>query len=164
MSTNPKTIDNLGLETSVRWATDQESKDTKIISESRSVPLKTEVAITEPFYSSQIEELFSYNKKNISFAKFQPPKGYHSHQLPLFTYQILPSIGTYEKQEANKEKMVQMKHEKEGKKKHKDQEDDQEDEIKLKEIDCVANMLDKLGILDKYLNVINARRQQYHKG
>jgi len=163
MTTNPKTIDNLGFEASVRWASDQDKTDTKIISESKSVPLKTQVATTEPFFSSQIEELFAFNKKNVSFAKFEAPKGYHSHQVPLFTFQLLPSMGTYEKQEANKEKIDAIKKDKEeSKKKKKNQQS--EEELKLEEIECVANMLDKIGVLDKYLSMINARRLQYHKG
>lgn len=176
MSSETKTIDNLGIETSIRWAKDQQSIDHKLIKESHSVPIHTQVTTTEPSYPSQIEELFAFNKKNSVFAKFKPPKGYHSHQLPIFTYQIVPSMGTYEKQEMNKEKIAAMKEEEKRKnkkkrvKKKKGQEKEEEifqkafESEELKEIEIVTKMLDRIGLLDKYLSMINSRKEQYHKG
>lgn len=174
MSTESKTIDNLGIETSVRWARDQQNIDPKLIRESHSVPIHTQVTTTEPSFSSQIEELFSFNKKNSAFAKFKPPKGFHSHQLAIFTYQIVPSMGSYEKQEMNKEKIAAMKEEEERKGKKKKQKGKKKKEEvftqmaaeseELKEIEVVTKMLEKIGMLDKYLSMINCRKEQYHKG
>jgi len=167
MSSESKTIDNLGLEASVRWAKDQGAIDPKLISESRSVPLHTQVSSTEPYFGSQLEDLFAYDKKNISFAKFTAPKGYHSHQRALFTFQIIPAMGTMEKQEVNLTKLSSLKDESEIEEREEEAGSQEEKEPKspeLKEIDTVEKMLKKIGLLDKYLNVINSRRQQFHKG
>lgn len=157
------TIDNLGIKASVRWAKDQGKIDPKFISESRSVPLHTQVSSTEPYFGSQLEDLFAYSKKNISFAKFVAPKGYHSHQRALFTFQIVPTMGTMEKQEVNLTKLSSLKHESEIEEKKETMEKEKQSP-ELKEIDLVEKMLKKIGLLDKYLNVINSRRQQFHKG
>ena len=160
MSSDAKTIDNLGVDLSVQYARSQQDVDVKLMRESRSVPIHTQVTTTEPSFPSHIEELFALNKKNISFARFKAPEGFHSHQLPIVTYQIVPSMGSFEKQEVNKEKVDAMKDE-EGKRDKKDEEAESEE---LKEIAIVTKMLDKMGLLDKYLGMINSRREQYHKG
>src|SRR5438477_4747452 len=103
MTTQPpsqttKTVDNLGFETSVRYARDRELSDPKMIIESRTVPLQTEVSTTEPFYYSKVEELLSFNRRNTPWAKFMPPKNYQSHQKNIFSFQLIPSMGSYEKQ------------------------------------------------------------------
>lgn len=168
MSTQPKTVDNLGVDLSAQYARGQKNIDPKLLRESRSVPIHTQVTTTEPSFQSHVEELLAFNKKNISFAKFNAPKGFHSHQMAIFTYQIVPSMGSFEKQEVNRDKLDAMKEEE---RKKEQQEDDDNEERKrelaseeLQEIAIVTKMLKKMGLLDKYLSMINSRREQYHKG
>jgi len=45
MTVKPRTIDNMGIDTSSRYARDKATLDTKLIEESRFIPSKTEVSV-----------------------------------------------------------------------------------------------------------------------
>lgn len=162
MTVKPRTIDNLGIETSSRYARDKAQLDTKLIEESRFIPLKTEVSVVRPYLPTEFEEYLIAGALTL-WASFEPPPEYYASSKPLFSYQLIPSLGGYEKQEADADKLEALedslnKSFKEGKR---DQQEQQEDEKERKKI---LGLLQVIGKLDRTLGLINSRRNQYQRG
>ncbi len=162
MTVKSRTIDNLGIETSSRYARDQAQLDTKLIDESRFIPLKTEVSVVKPYLPTEFEEYFSAGTLTL-WASFEPPPEYYTYAKPLFSYQLIPSLGSYEKQEADEDKLEALedtlnKSFQEGKR---DQQQQKEDERERK---TLLNLLKTIGKLDRTLGMINSRRNQYQRG
>jgi hypothetical protein len=168
----PRTIDNLGVDASTRYALDQQQLDRKILKEAKAVPAQAEVDVTSPSFASEFDLLFDADRRNAPWAKFCPPENYNEQRKRLFTYQIIPSLGSQEKYE-NQEKKILAKLKEESEKREKDQREkrrsarqstemEEEDEEKEKKI--LIKFLQNLAILDKCLGDISARRMQYQKG
>ncbi len=162
MTVKPRTIDNLGIETSSRYARDKAQLDTKLIEESRFIPLKAEVSVVKPYLPTEFEEYLMPGKLTL-WASFEPPPEYLSHTGTLFSYQLIPSLGNYEKQEADTDKLQALedtihKQFKEGKQ---DQQQNQEEE---KERKTILGLLQTIDKLDRALSLINSRRNQYQRG
>lgn len=162
MTVKPRTIDNLGIDTSSRYARDKAQLDTKIIEESRFIPLKTEVSVLKPYLPTEFEEYLMPGKLTL-WAAFEPPPEYFGVISSLFSYQLIPSLGGYEKQEADTDKLEALedtinKQFKEGKR---DQQEGQQEE---KERKTLLQMLQIIGKLDRTLSLINSRRNQYQRG
>ena len=169
----PRTIDNLGLDASNRYAADQQEFDHKILKESRVVPRQAEVDVTEPSYSSEFDLLFDIGKKNTPWAQFCMPKNYNEQRKRLFTYQIIPSLGPQDKTESQEKKILahlQEKAKQQDEKKDKNKKDspsweeNQEKEEQEKEQKILVQLLKNLLMLDKCMSDISARRMQYQKG
>jgi len=166
MTVKPRTIDNLGVESSIRYAKDQEALDTRLIQDSRFIPQKTEVSVFKPYVPAELEQYFAAGKV-ILWASFDPPPDYFLYGKPLFSYQLIPSLGGYEKQEADSDKLESLedalnkpfarKQSKEG-----DQQKEREEEEKERQI--LLALLKCIGALDKTLTLINSRRNQYQRG
>lgn len=162
MTVKPRTIDNLGIETSSRYARDKAQLDTKLIEESRFIPQKTEVSVVKPYLPTEFEEYLMPGKLTL-WAAFEPPPEYFGIGKSLFSYQIIPSLGGYEKQEADTDKLEALedtinKQFKEGKR---DQQEGQQEE---KERKTLLGLLQMIGKLDRTLTLINSRRNQYQRG
>src|ERR1700722_11811886 len=99
----PRTIDNLGIETSSRYAKDKSTLDTKLIEESRFLPQRTEVSVVKPYIATEFEEYLS--PQLTLWASFEPPPEYFVYGKPLFSYQLIPSLGGSEKQEADADRL-----------------------------------------------------------
>lgn len=168
----PRTIDNLGIDASTRYAVDQEVLDKKILKEARSIPRQAEVDVTSPFFASEFDLLFDGSKKNTSWAMFSMPKHYGEQRKRLFTYQIIPSLGTQEKTENQEKKILTQLKEKtdeqnqERKKKQNNStwEEEIEQDEQEKEQKVLLALLKNLLFLDKCMMDITARRMQYQKG
>lgn len=161
MTVKSRTIDNLGIETSSRYARDKANLDTKLIEESRFIPQKTEVSVVKPYIPTELEEYLAPGKLTL-WASFAPPPDYFAYAKPLFSYQLIPSLGGYEKQEADEDKLEALedtlnKSFKEGK----GQQDQHEEERERK---TLLGLLKTIGKLDRALTLINARRNQYQRG
>ena len=159
MTVKPRTIDNMGIETSSRYARDKAALDTKLIEDSRFVPLKTEVSVVKPYLPTEFEEYLGPNRLTL-WASFSPPPDYLAYAKPLFSYQLIPSLGGYEKQEADTDKLEALedalnKPFKQG------QQEQQEEERERK---TLVNLLQTIGKLDRTLSLINSRRTQYQRG
>lgn len=162
MSVKPRTIDNLGIETSSRYARDQTTLDTKLIEESRFIPQKAEAAVLKPYISSDFEEYLMPGKL-VLWASFEPPPEGFMGTKPLFSYQLIPSLGGYEKQEEDTSRLEALedtihKQFKEGKR---DQQEGREEE---KERKVLLGLLQTIEKLDRTLSLINSRRNQYQRG
>lgn len=165
MTVKPRTIDNLGVDSSIRYAKDQEALDTKLIQDSRFIPLKTEVSVLKPYIPSELEQYLAPGRVTI-WASFTPPPEYMLQGRSLFTYQLIPSLGGYEKQEADSDKLESLEsalgkpyeRKRQGGDQQKEQdEEEKERQILLALLKCIQN-------LDKTLILINSRRNQYQRG
>lgn len=169
----PKTIDNLGLDTSVRWAKDQQFLDQSLIKESPFISRQTTIDVTSPSYSSKFDTLFQINQRFIPWALLNSPTGYNLQKMRLFTFQTIPSLGSDEFLSAQMQKIkdrVEAQKEARAKRREAGQgseypwEDEKEEEEELRQSKTLVALLEYLQLLDKLMIEINARRSQYQKG
>ncbi len=179
MSIKSRTIDNLGIETSVRYAQDQ-ALDVRFLDDSKLLPKKLEVSVTSPYVPSEFDQLFSSDRLN-QWALFSAPPNYGTQTRTLFSYQLIPSIGTYEKQEADIEKLTALQNvlinsrrtKEEGRsKKNRSQQKEEDDESGTEqdhegeesERQTLLALFKCIETLDRTLTFINSRRNQYQRG
>ena len=169
----PRTIDNLGLEPSVRWAQDQEYLDRTLLKESPFVSLQTQIDVSSPFFSGEFDSLFQITQRYKSWAYFWAPKGYNEQKMRLFTFQVIPSLGTEEFQQAQMQKIrdkVDALKKQRAKRKESGEvgeygwEDEREEDEENRESKMLLDLLEYINGLDKLLAAINSRRSQYSKG
>jgi hypothetical protein len=158
--TNAKTIDFLGSEIHSRYAKDLEALDLSLIQESETVTAKTQVISNVPSYVPEYEALFGL-QINTPLAFFSAPLDYISHAKNLFSFLLIPSLGSMEKLQRESEIIKVFDKQKENKKK---KEDKEEQEKKEKERKTLVNLLNCIKKLNTDLALINALRSQYHKG
>ncbi len=170
----PRTIDNLGVDVSTRYAEDQQWLDEKIIKESRSIPSQTEINVSLPSFSSEVDTLLHSESTQHVWANFFAPDRYFEQRGRLFTFLMIPSLGSEEKKEAQTQKILaklksiveKRKADKEKEKKQKRETwiEDKEAEEEEKEKKALTSLLETISLLDKFLIDINSRRSQYQKG
>ncbi|MCB1081473.1 MAG: DUF5399 family protein [Chlamydiia bacterium] len=169
----PRTIDNLGLGPSIRWAQDQAFIDQSIVKESSFVSLQTTIDVSSPFFSSEFDLLFQIKQRFAPWALMLAPKGFNMQKMRLFTYQAIPSLGSEEflssqmqkirdKVALNKED--RMKRREEGRGAEFAWEDEREEEEEQRESKTLIALLEYVHVLDILMAQINARRSQYSKG
>jgi len=171
----PRTIDNLGIDVSTRYAQDQKHLDDKLLKDARGISQQTLVDVTIPSYASEFDALFGLSKRNLPWADFQAPNRFNEQKKRLFTHQIIPSLGTAEKKESQAQKIIakvqsqmakgQTDKDKEGLKDPKKKFSEQREEQELtKEKKILIKLLDCIIYLDKDIGSVNSRRMQYQKG
>ncbi|NGX50888.1 MAG: hypothetical protein K1060chlam2_00739 [Chlamydiae bacterium] len=169
----PRTIDNLGLGPSVRWAQDQEYVDQSIIKESSFVSMQTTVDVATPFYLSEFDLLFQITQRYAPWASFLSPKGYNLQKMRLFTHQVIPSLGSEEfltsqvqkiRDKSASSRKERNKRRKEGRGSEYPWEDDRDDREEERESKTLIDLLEYINVLDTLMMQINARRSQYSKG
>lgn len=169
----PRTIDNLGVETSVRWAEDQHYFDQSIIKESPYITRATLIDVAIPFYKSEFDTLFQTTFRFAPWAALTAPQGFLFQKMRLFTYQAIPSLGSdellsaqiqkiREKVEAAKEERAQNRAI--GKGREYPWEDEREEEEELRQSKTLIVLLEYIQMLDSLMTQINSRRSQYSKG
>lgn len=164
----PRTIDNLGIEVSTRYAEDLRELDQKLLVEARGIQEQTEIEITHPFFLTELEILLEPQKQQ-TWATFTPPQGYSELRKRFFMFQLIPSLGSEEKHETQTQKIVSLKTFSRKKRDDQQQEEesdysDPEKEYHEKEKKTLISVLQTIMHLDKEIQEINARRGQYHKG
>lgn len=161
MSVKPRTIDNLGMDTSVRYAKDKELLDLRMVEDSKWISKRIEVSVTKPYVPSDFDKLFSA-KPTMQWALFSAPPEFEAHTRALFSYQLIPSLGTNEKQESDTEKLIALEDALDKEKRQgKDDREQQEDEHDRKRLLALLKCIEKL---DNTLIFINSRRNQYQRG
>ena len=169
----PRTIDDLGVETSIRWAHDQAYLDQTIMKESPFVSKQTSVDVSYPFFKSEFDLLFEIKQRHQQWANFLPPLSFGDQRMRLFTFQLAPSLGSEEFQQLQiqkiKDKVSASKKERDERKKagrtgEYAWQDEREEEEEQKESKTLVDLLEYIQVLDKLLAAINARRSQYSKG
>ena len=163
MSVKSRTIDNLGVEASIRYAKDKELFESRFLEDSKLVSQKTEVTVSKPYAPSEFETLFSSGQLT-SWASFLPPPESLSYGKRLFSFQLIPSLGNYEKQDDDAEKLAALedaiqKHK--GSKQGGSHQEEKEEEEERQTIEALLQCIYKL---DRSLSLINARRNQYQRG
>jgi hypothetical protein len=166
----PRTIDNLGIEVSTRYAEDLKELDQKLLVEAQGIQEQTEIEITYPFFLTELEILLEPQKQQ-TWATFTPPKGYFEQKKRFFMFQLIPSLGSEEKHETQTQKIISLKTFSRKKRGNQQQEEEQgsdhsdrEKEYHEKEKKILVSVLQTIMHLDKEIQEINARRGQYHKG
>lgn len=164
MSVKPRTIDNLGVEASIRYAKDQEFFEARYIEESRLIPQKTEISVSHPLSLTEFEARFSLGR-TLPWALFSPPPEYSPYGKLIFSYQLIPSLGDYEKLDADSDKLERIESVLEREERNSGQEfSDKEKEEREKERDLLVSLFQCINRLNKTLLLINARRNQYQRG
>ena len=162
MTSKPRTIDNLGFDASIRYAKDKELFEAKYIEESSIVSRRSEIPVSKPYVPSEFDRMFSA-EKTVIWASFSPPPEYLSFAKPLFSYQLIPSLGSYEKHEDEDQLLAledALRKQKDSKKGQSDREKQEEE----KEKRLIADLLKCIAKIDKSLELINSRRNQYQRG
>lgn len=165
----PRTIDNLGVDVSTRYAEDQKTLDQSIVKEARGVSAQTEIEVTIPFLPSELEALLQSQNTYISWAFFYAPAHYFEQRNRLFTYQLIPAMGSEDKKESQAQKILaklrtlkkEEKGEKDKRKKYEEARALEEEENEKK---ILTSLLDTIALYDKLIIDINSRRSQYQKG
>jgi len=171
----PRTIDNLGIDASSRYAADQHNLNTEIVKSSGSIPRQAEIDVTTPSFSSEFDLLFDTGKKNSAWAQFSMPNDYNEQRKRLFTYQITPSLGTPDKVESLEHKILSKlkepsedlkkeAHNKPGELKLTDWEQNLEKGDQEREQKVLLQFLKTIHTLDRCVADISSRRMQYQKG
>lgn len=177
--TMARTIDNLGIEISNRYAEDQSTLDEKLIKESRQMPFAIGIDSTSPSFSQEFTLLFGLELRGARIALFQAPLGYFAQRRRLFTRQLMPILGSEEKIEAQELRIKGIaagedEDEEESKQPGQEQGEAKEeapqtpipifaDTVK-REKRILLNLLSLIHKYDQDLIDINSRRSQYHKG
>jgi hypothetical protein len=166
-----RTIDNLGVEVSTRYAEDQQALDQTLIKEARTIPVQTQIEVTTPFFPSEVDALLHFQPTNLPWASFFPPLQYFEQKKRLFTFQLIPSMGSEDKKEsqilkilAKLRSMAEGRIEKEGKNERQQYEQEKALEEEEKEKKILTSLLNTIALFDKLIIEINARRSQYQKG
>jgi hypothetical protein len=169
----PRTIDNLGLEVSTRYAEDQKTLDEAIVKEARAVSAQSEIEVTTPFLPSELDALLHSQNTYIAWAYFNAPAHYFEQRNRLFTSQLIPAMGSEDKKESQaqkiqaklssmtEEKVEKDKEEKDKRKKYEETRALEEEENEKK---VLTTLLDIIALYDKLIIDINSRRSQYQKG
>jgi len=168
-----KTVDNLGIEPSIRWALDQERVDPSIVKEAPFVSKQTVIDVATPTFVSEFDLLFQTRQRFIPWASFSAPPGYHLQTMRIFTHQVVPSIGPEKlltaqiqkiRDKISSRKKARLKRSSEGKKFTYPWEEEREKEEEQRESQTLIHLLEYLNASDAILGQINARRNQYSKG
>lgn len=162
--TSKTTIDQLPLDISTRYAQDQKQLVLpliKDIKDSREVSAKTQISVFTPSVSSLLESLTGNLSIHSTLASFNPPR--ESIGFLVFTYLLVPSIGSNDKLEALLQKVEEMRKMDKDEEQEGNQEESSEDE-ESEEKESVLQLFKTLTFLNKCLCDANAKRNQFQQG
>ena len=152
--TEPKTVSNLPLDVSIRWAEDQ-----KLLEESKPIIRDSTIASTHaqtevilPTNQSEIEMLFGLSKLHPAWATFQKPPGFFFLRRRIFRSQLVPFLGSDEQQDSMITRIQNTKG------------DDKDNEAWEEEKKRLLKLLELMRLLNKDLIDITTRCKQYQKG
>lgn len=154
------TIDRFDLKEHVRWAKDQESLDVSLIAEAKLVASHPEVMGTSCIYPSHCEELFELQKRNTSWALFQPPPGFRLFGKRFFSYRLFedPCDAEPEREHQDHYALVVQK--------ILDTSPSKKESPSLFEQDktVLVRVFESIGWIESLLKLIHGRKLQYQKG
>ncbi len=150
----PKTVSNLPLDVSIRWAKDQEllTQTQPMTQDADSIAKHAVSDVNLPTSQSQVEVLLGLYTRNPTWAAFQMPKGFIGQRRRLFTSQLVGFLGSDEQQDT----LIARIQGATGQEQDKD-EWDQEKTLLLQ-------VLKLMSMLNKDLIDIVSRCKQYQKG
>ncbi len=162
----PRTIDNLGVDSSTRYALDQQFREEKLFKDLGGIATQIGIDVTLPSFASELDLLLHSSPTQTIWAHFFPPRHFLERKGRIFAYLLIPSLGSEEKKEAQMQKIrAQL-----------DQivltvnpeaapwEQSIERAEEEKELKKLIALFDRLIQLNAFLVDINSRRLQYQKG
>jgi hypothetical protein len=152
--TEPKTVSNLPLDVSIRWAEDQKllEESKPIIRDSTLASSAAQTDVVLPTSQSELEVLFGLSKLHPAWASFQKPPGFFFLRRRIFRSQLVPFLGSDEQQDSMITRIQGVKGE------DQDQEEWEEEKGRL------LKLLQLMQVLNKDLIDISTRCKQYQKG
>ena len=99
----PRTIDNLGVEASVRFARDSSTLDPSLLKESSFVSAQSGADIQTPFFQSELDTVFQVGERNAPDGVWEAPPQGASPPSRLFSYTLIPSLGSQDRIETMRE-------------------------------------------------------------
>ena len=135
-----RTVDNMGFEAHVRYARSQEALQQEGVGVT--LPGGTDTSVVTPYRPPEFQEYFAPEVTKWAFFSLPPT----DLTRPLFTHQVVPTLGDSEE---NKERLEAVKV------------STPEEEKQMK---ILGRLLQTVEDLDRILSKIDARRNEYHKG
>lgn len=90
------TSDPIWMDASRKWAQDQKNIDKSYVADASTVSQGSKVDVYHAEFKSQYEQLFGLRKGKVHWAEFFPPEAFFNLKNRLFTYTLVPSLGTPE--------------------------------------------------------------------
>lgn len=160
MTSKPRTIDNLGLDASVRYAQDQKLFEAHFIEDSQMVARRSEIPVFKPYAPSDFDLRFGTPKQIMWASLPTPPKSGSSMQ-SLFSYSLIPSLHMDEDhpdlEEVLQGALDQQRQQNPDSSDEEKQQEEKEQQILIAFAKCVAK-------INQSLQLINSRRNQYQRG
>ncbi len=150
----PKTVSNLPLDVSIRWAKDQEllTETHPIIQDAGSISQHALSEVNTPTSQSQVEILLGFLGRNPTWAQFQLPRGFIGQRRRLFTSQLVGFLGSDEQQDT----LIGRIQGATG--------DEEDKESWEREKALLLQVMKLMNLLNKDLIDIVSRCKQYQKG
>lgn len=150
----PKTVSNLPLDVSIRWAEDQKLlEETKpIIQESRGISQQVQTEVISGKTQSQIEQLLNLSNLHPTWALFAMPPGFAKQRRRIFTSKLASCLGSDEQQDALISRIESATGEKD------------DEQAWQEEKEHLMALLKLMNALNKDLIDIISRCTQYQKG
>ena len=147
----PKTVSNLPVDVSVRWAEDQKllEQTRPYLTESVGIMQHAVKDVSTPAVFSEIDLLLGTLRIHPTWASFQIPSKFNEQRRRLFTSKLAPFIGTDEQQDLQIERVEAYA---------------EEGEEKKREKETVLKLLKLVHSLNRDLREIISRCCQYQKG
>lgn len=154
---DPKTVSNLPVDVSIRWAEDQQflEETRPMISEADYISSFTQKDVSTPSSFSHLELLLKSQALHSSWAMFKAPHGFFDQRKRLFTSSVLPFLESDE-QIDDKLQKINSSLSTLG-----DKEEDQEEKERKRRL---SEMLKVLMELNRNLAFVLSKRNQYQKG
>lgn len=149
-----KTVSNLPIDVSIRWAEDQKmlEESKPIIRDSSLASSAAQTEVVLPTHQSELEVLFGLSQLHPAWATFQKPPGFFSIRRRIFRSQLAPFLGSDEQQDSMISRIQGTSGEEHDK------------ELWEEEKNRLLKMLQLMQLLNKDLIDITTRCKQYQKG
>jgi len=153
---DPKTISDLPVDVSIRWANDQKllQETHPIIADSKSIAQFTQKDVSSPASQSQLDLLLNVDNTSPTWALFSAPPGFFDQRRLLFTSRVLPLFESEELIDNKIQRITSALGKTEL----------EESPRGVQEKESLINMLKQLIAINKNLLFIMSRRNQYQKG
>lgn len=149
-----RTVDNLGVDISIRYAEDQKNLDSKLIRDASTAAQQTEIDTITAIYPSELNRLLAIDQRGTPYAGFSQPENFESQKKRLFSgNHVVPFFGSQEKKELQIQRIQATA-----------EMSNVDPTIWKKESDIFLSLLQKLTYLDECLEDINGSRAQLQKG
>lgn len=171
------TIDKLDIKDHIRWAQDRAAFDINHVQESKEVAPHPEITGTSIIFSSQLEELFSWEKGMLPWANFSPPQNISLFHKRLFSYRLFPNISSEEntddEEETASDQEQQDEQEERSLRRAKDlmqfviaiqKSANQSHSLFEKDKSSILSLIESIRFIDDMLAQISSRKLQYQKG